>query len=325
MTFPRRHFLQLAAGAAALPALARGARAETYPARPVRLLVGFAAAGVADITSRLIAQFLSERLGRQFTVENRTGAGGNIATEAVVKAPPDGYTLLQVGVPVAVNPTLYGKLPFDFIRDIAPIASISRVANVVVVHPSNPATNFAAFIADAKARPGVITMGTGGNGSTPHMFGELFQMMAGVKLVPIAYRGGGPALIDLLGGHVDVIFDPVPESIGYIRGGKLRPLAVTSAGRWPVLPDVPPIGDFVPGYQATGWLGLGAPKGTPPEVIETLHGAVNAALADPTFRARLAELGAEPFVSTTAEFAQLITDETEKWGKVVRAAGLKVN
>jgi tripartite-type tricarboxylate transporter receptor subunit TctC len=325
MKLQRRRVLQGAASLAALPILSRRSRAETYPVRPVRLLVGFAAAGVADITSRLLAQFLSERLGESFIVENRTGAGGNIATEAVAKAPPDGYTLLQVGVPAAVNTTLYGNLPFEFLRDIAPVASISRVANVVVVHPSSKATDFATFMADAKARPGVITMGTGGNGSTPHMFGELFKLMAGVDLVAIAYRGGGPALIDLLGGHVDVIFDPVPESIGYIRADKLRPLAVTSSGPWPVLPDVPPIGTFVPGYEATGWLGLGAPQGTPPDVIEILHREVDAALADPTFKARLADLGAEPLPGAPAAFGQLIANETVKWGKVVRAAGLKVN
>jgi tripartite-type tricarboxylate transporter receptor subunit TctC len=318
----RRRFLQLAA-AAALPMRAGAARAETWPARPVRIVVGFAPAGVADITSRLIAQWLSVRLGSQFTVENRTGAGGNLAAEIVVKSPPDGYTLFQLGVPVAVNPTLYGNLNFDYLRDIVPVAPVDRVANVMIVHPSAPARTVADFIAQAKAQPGTLSVATGGNGSTPHMFAELFQMMAGVKLVTIAYRGGGPALIDMLGGQIDVMFDPLPESIGYIRAGKLRPLAMTSAARSPALPDVPTVGEFVPGYEATGWQGLGAPRGTPPEIIERLNRAVNEALADPSFTARLAELGAEPFAATPAAFGQFIVDETAKWSKVVRAAGIK--
>jgi tripartite-type tricarboxylate transporter receptor subunit TctC len=318
----RRHVLRLAAGASLLPLA--GARAETYPARAVRLLCGFAAAGVADITSRLIAQFLSERLGQQFAVENRTGAGGNIAAELAVKAPPDGYTLIALGVPAAVNPTLYGNLGFDYQRDLVPIATLSRVANVVVVHPSNPAKTLAEFIADAKARPGVITMATGGNGSTPHIFGELFKMMAGVNLVPIAYRGGGPALVDLLGAHVDVIFDPLPESIGYIRGGKLRPLAITSPTRSPALPDVPAIGEIVPGYAAVGWQAIAAPRGTPPEIVALLNKEVNAALADAAFKARLTELGAEPFPGTQEDFVKLLADETAKWSKVVKTAGLKI-
>ncbi|HUA56897.1 MAG TPA: tripartite tricarboxylate transporter substrate binding protein [Candidatus Sulfotelmatobacter sp.] len=322
MTLPRRQFLRLAASAGALSALSRRARAETYPARSVRLVVGFAAAGVADITSRLTAQFLSERLGRQFAVENRTGAGGNIAAEIVAKAAPDGYTLLTVGVPVAVNPTLYGHLDFDYVRDFTPVAPISRVANVVVVNPAFPAKTFPEFVAYAKANPGKVTMATGGNGSTPHMFGELFKMMAGVNLVPVPYRGGGPALIDLLAGQVQVIFDPLPESIGYIRAGKLRPLAMTSATRSPVLPDVPTVGEFVAGYEATGWQGIAAPHGTPPEIVDILNRAVTAALADATFKARLADMGAEPFPGTPAAFAQFIADETAKWSKVVRAAGL---
>jgi len=322
MTLPRRQFLRLAASAGALSALSGRARAETYPARSVRLVVGFAAAGVADITSRLTAQFLSERLGRQFAVENRTGAGGNIAAEIVAKAAPDGYTLLTVGVPVAVNPTLYGHLDFDYVRDFTPVAPISRVANVVVVNPAFPAKTFPEFVAYAKANPGKVTMATGGNGSTPHMFGELFKMMAGVNLVPVPYRGGGPALIDLLAGQVQVIFDPLPESIGYIRAGKLRPLAMTSATRSPVLPDVPTVGEFVAGYEATGWQGIAAPHGTPPEIVDILNRAVTAALADATFKARLADMGAEPFPGTPAAFAQFIADETAKWSKVVRAAGL---
>jgi tripartite-type tricarboxylate transporter receptor subunit TctC len=322
MTLRRRRFLQLAA-AAALPALARPARAEDWPAHPVRIVVGFAPAGVADITARLIAQWLSLRLGQQFSVENRTGAGGNLAAEAVVRAPPDGYTLLQLGVPVAVNPTLYGKLNFDYLRDIVPIAPIDRVANVMIVPPSAPARTVADFIAQAKAHPGSLSVGTGGNGSTPHIFAELFQMMADVKLVTVAYRGGGPALIDLLGGQIDVMFDPLPESIAYIRAGKLRPLAMTSAIRSPALPDVPTIGEVVPGYEATGWQGLGAPRGTPPEIVARLNREVAAALADPTFVARLTELGAEPFGASPEAFERFIADETAKWSKVVRTAGLK--
>jgi len=322
MRLRRRRFLQLAA-AAALPALARAARAEDWPAHPVRIVVGFAPAGVADITSRLIAQWLSLRLGQQFTVENRTGAGGNLAAEAVVRAPPDGYTLLQVGVPVAVNPTLYGKLNFDYLRDIVPVAPVDRVANVMIVPPSAPARTVADFIAQAKAQPGSLSVGTGGNGSTPHIFAELFQMMAGVKLVTVAYRGGGPALIDLLGGQIDVMFDPLPESIAYIRAGKLRPLAMTSATRSPALPDVPTVGEFVPGYAATGWQGLGAPRGTPPEIVARLNREVTAALTDATFVARLTELGAEPFAASPEEFGRFIADETAKWSKVVRSAGLK--
>jgi tripartite-type tricarboxylate transporter receptor subunit TctC len=322
-SLPRRHILRLAAGAGALTAVSGRARAEAYPARSVRLVVGFAAAGVADITSRLIAQFLSERLGRQFAVENRTGAAGNIAAELVAKAPPDGYTLLTVGVPIAVNPTLYGNLSFDYIRDFAPVASILRVANVVVVNPTFPAQTFPEFVAYAKAHPGTITMATGGNGSTPHIFGELFKLMTGVNLIPVPYRGGGPALIDLLAGQVQVMFDPLPESIGYIRAGKLRPLAMTSATRSPVLPDVPTVGDFVAGYEASGWVGIVAPRGTPPEIVDILNRTVNAALVDPTFKARLADLGAEPFAGTPDAFAHLIAAETEKWSKVVRTAGLK--
>jgi tripartite-type tricarboxylate transporter receptor subunit TctC len=322
MTLRRRRFLQLAA-AAALPALARPARAEDWPAHPVRIVVGFAPAGVADITARLIAQWLSLRLGQQFSVENRTGAGGNLAAEAVVRAPPDGYTLLQLGVPVAVNPTLYGKLNFDYLRDIVPIAPIDRVANVMIVPPSAPARTVADFIAQAKAHPGSLSVGTGGNGSTPHIFAELFQMMADVKLVTVAYRGGGPALIDLLGGQIDVMFDPLPESIAYIRAGKLRPLAMTSAIRSPALPDVPTIGEVVPGYEATGWQGLGAPRGTPPEIVARLNREITAALADPTFVARLTELGAEPFGASPEAFERFIADETAKWSKVVRTAGLK--
>jgi tripartite-type tricarboxylate transporter receptor subunit TctC len=321
--FTRRVFLRLAAGTAAVPAVFRVARAESYPSRPVRIVVGFAPAGVADITARLISQWLSERLGRQFVIENRTGAGGNIAMDAVVRAAPDGYTLVHLGAPAAINMTLYNNLNFNFIRDITPVASINRVANVMVVNPSVPARTVPEFIEYAKANPDKISMATGGNGSTPHIFGELFKMMAGVSLVHVPYRGGGPALIDLLGGQVQVMFDPLPESIGYIKAGKLRPLAITSATRSAVLPDVPTVGEFVPGYEATGWQGIGAPRNTPVEIIDKLNKEVNAALADPKFTARLTDIGAEPFASSPAEFAKFIADEIEKWGKVVRAAGIK--
>jgi tripartite-type tricarboxylate transporter receptor subunit TctC len=323
MTLPRRAFLHLATAVGALPAVTRVAGAQTYPTRPVHVIVGFAPAGVADITARLIGQWLSERLGRQFVIESKTGAGGNIAAEAVVKAAPDGHTLLLMGAPAAINTTLYGHLNFNYIRDIAPVASIDRVPNVMVVNPSFPAKSVPEFIAYAKANPGRISMATGGNGSTPHIFGELFKMMTGVNLVPIPYRGGGPALIDLLGGQVQVIFDPLPESIGYIRAGKLRPLAVTSATQSAALPGIPTVGEFVPGYEAPGWLGLGAPRDTPWQIIEILNREINAALADPTFKARLVDLGAEPIASSPAEFGKLIVDETEKWAKVVRAAGIK--
>jgi tripartite-type tricarboxylate transporter receptor subunit TctC len=323
MKLPRRKFLHLAAGAAVLPATSRITLAETYPGRPVHLIVGFAPAGATDISARLMGQALSERLGQQFIIENRPGAGSNIATEAVVRAPPDGYTLLLAGAPAAINATLYDNLNFNFIRDIAPVAGVMRSPNVMVVNPSLPAKTVPEFIAHAKANPGKINMGTAGNGTTLHIFGELFKMMAGVNLVPVVYRGGAPALIDLLAGQVQVIFDPLPEAIGYVKAGKLRALAVTSATRSAVLPDIPSVGEFVPGYEASAWFGVGAPKNTPAEIVYKLNSEINAGLADPKIKERLADLGGVPMPMTPAEFGKLIAEETEKWGKVIRTANIK--
>jgi tripartite-type tricarboxylate transporter receptor subunit TctC len=323
MKLPRRTFLHLAAGAAALPAVSRIARAQTYPARPIHLIVGFAPSGSADIIARLIAQWLSDRCGQPFVVDNRPGAATNIATELVARASPDGYTLLNITTLNAWNATLYQNLNFNFIRDIAPISSITRTGGVLVVHPSVPARSIPEFIAYAKANPGKINMGTGGPGSGPHLYGELFEMMTGVDMVPVHYHGTGPALPDLLSGRLQVIFDLVISSIEYIRAGKLRPLGVTTAARYDVLPDVPPIGDFVPGYEASGWQGIGAPVNTPVEIVDKLNKEINAALVDPTFKARLADLGAPVFASSPAEFSRLIAADTEKWGKVIRAANIK--
>jgi tripartite-type tricarboxylate transporter receptor subunit TctC len=323
MKLPRRRFLHLVAGAAALPPLSRLAWAQTYPTRPVRLLVGFSAGGPADIIARLIAQWLSERLGQQFVVENRVGAGSNIAAEAVVRSPADGYTLLHVTISNAVNATLYDKLAFDLNRDILPIASIMRSPGVLEVNPSFPAKTVPEFIVYAKANPGKIDVATAGPGSAPHLYAELFKIMAGVNLVQVHYRGSGPALPDLIGGQVQAMFDPIVSSIGHIRGGKLRPLAVTTATRLEVLPDIPTIGDFVPGFEASGWQGIGAPRNTPTEVIEKLNREVNAALANPKFKARLADLGAIVLSGSPAEFKKHIADEVEKWGKVIRAANIK--
>jgi tripartite-type tricarboxylate transporter receptor subunit TctC len=323
MHFSRRHLLQLAAGTAALPLVSSVARAQAYPARPVRIIAGFAAGGGVDITARLIGQWLSDRLGQQFVVENRPGAGGNIGTETVVNAPPDGYTLLLATVPNAVNATLYEKLNFNFIRDIAPISGIIRVPQVVLVHPSVPAKTIPELIAYAKANPGKINMASAGNGSAPHMAGELFNVMAGTKLVNVSYRSQGPALTDLIGGQVQVMFATTPGTADYISTGRLRALAVTTASRIEMLPDLPPIGDFVPGYQASQWYGLAAPKATPAEIVERLNREVNAALADAKMKTRLGDIGGEPLPGTSAEFAKLIADETEMWGKVVKSAGLK--
>jgi tripartite-type tricarboxylate transporter receptor subunit TctC len=323
MKLPRREFLRVSAAAIALPAVARPARAETYPSRPVHIIVGFAAGGPNDISARLIAQWLSERLGQQFIVENRPGAGGNVATELVVRAPADGYTLLLVGAPAAINATLYDNLNFNFIRDIAPVAGILRVPEVMVVNPGVPANTVAEFIAYAKANPGKINMASSGNGTVPHVAGELFKFMTGVDLVRVGYRGGGPALVDLMGGQVQVMFEPTLSTIGYIRAGKLRALAVTSATRSPALPDVPTVGEFVPGYAATAWFGIGAPRNTPGEIVDKLEGAINAGLGDAKIKERLADLGGEAMPMSTPEFSKLIVDETEKWGKVVRAAGIK--
>jgi tripartite-type tricarboxylate transporter receptor subunit TctC len=320
---PRREFLHLAAAAIALPAAARLAQAETYPSRPVHIIVGFAAGGPNDISARLIGQWLSERLGQQFVVENRPGAGGNVATEFVVRAAADGYTLLLVPAPAAINATLYDNLNFNFIRDIAPVAGILRVPEVMVVNPAVPANTVPEFIAYAKANPGKINMASAGNGTVPHVAGELFEFMTGVDLVRVGYRGGGPALVDLMGGQVQVMFEPTLSTIGYIRAGKLRALAVTSATRSPALPDVPTVGEFVPGYEATAWFGIGAPRNTPADIIAKLNGEINAGLADAKIKDRLADMGGEPMAMSTADFSKFIADETEKWGKLVRAAGIK--
>jgi tripartite-type tricarboxylate transporter receptor subunit TctC len=323
MNFPRRGFLHLAASVAAFPALSRIARAQTYPARPVHLIVGFAAGGPTDISARLMGQLLSERLGQQFVVENRPGASSNTGAEAVVRAPPDGYTLLLVGGSNAINATLYDNLKFNFIRDIAPVAGIMRQPGVVVVNPSFPAKTVPEFIAYAKTNPGKINMATGGKGSPPHVYGELFNAMAGVNLVQVPYRGGGPALIDLLGGQVDVMFESVLSSIAYIRAGKLRALAVTSATRSAALPDIPTVGEFVSGYEASSFYGVGAPKSTPTDIIDKLNREINAGLADPKIKERLADLGGVPTPMTPAEFGKVIIDDTEKWAKVIRAANIK--
>jgi tripartite-type tricarboxylate transporter receptor subunit TctC len=298
--------------------LPRVASALDYPTRPVHLLVGFAAGGPLDTSARLIGQWLSERLGQPFVIENRPGAGSNLATEIVARAPPDGYTLLEASAANAWNAALYDNLSFNFIRDIVLVAGVRRAAGVMEVNPSVPVRTVPEFIAYAKANPGKINMATGGAGSAPHLYGELFKIMAGVDLVTVNYRGSAPALPDLIAGQVQVMFDVVISSIGHIRAGKLRPLGVTTTARLEVLPDVPPISDFLPGYEASSWDGIGAPANTPPEIVGILNKQVNAALADPTFKARLADLGAEPFAGSPAEFGKFIVDYTEKWGKVDR-------
>jgi tripartite-type tricarboxylate transporter receptor subunit TctC len=318
----RRTFLRLPAGAIALSALPRVAGAEPYPTRPVRIIAAFAAGGGVDITARLIGQWLSERLGQSFVTENRPGAGGNIGTEAVVNAPADGYTLLLATVPNAVNATLYEKLNFNFIRDIAPVGGIIRVPQVILVHPSVPARTVPEFIAYAKANPGNVNMASAGPGSAPHMAGELFNFMTGISMVHVSYRGQGPALADLLGGRVQVMFATTPGTTDYVRIGTLRALAVTTASRAQVLPELPPVGDFVSGYEASQWYGIGAPKNTPAEIIDKLNKEINAALAEPRMKARLAEIGGESLAGSSAEFGKLIADETEKWAKVVKFAGL---
>jgi tripartite-type tricarboxylate transporter receptor subunit TctC len=322
MKLPRRKFLHLAAGTVALPAMLRAARAQTYPTRPVRLIVGFGAGSGSDITARLIGQWLSERLGQPFVIENRPGAGGNVGADAVAHAPADGYTLLLVVAAYALNATLYDKL--NFIRDIAPVASLVRTPQVMVVNPSVPAKAVPEFISYAKANPGKVSMATDGIGSVQHISGELFMTMTGVDLTPVHYRGDPAALNDLVGGQVQVMFDTLPASLGFIKAGKLRALGVTTATRLDVLPDVAPIGDFVPGYLAGGWLGVGAPKGTPAEVVDRLNSTINAGLADPALRARLvADLGSTILAGSPADFGKFIADETEKWGKVIRAANIK--
>jgi tripartite-type tricarboxylate transporter receptor subunit TctC len=323
MKLPRRKFLHLAAGAAALPAVPRVANAQAYPTRPVRLIVPAPAGGGYDLTARLISQVLSERLGAPFIVDNRPGGGGNIGTEAVVRASPDGYTLLLVAAANAINATLYDKLNFNFIRDIAPVATIAGAPNVMVVHPSVSARTVPEFIAHAKANAGKLNMASAGNGTTPHLAGELFKMLTGVDMVHVPYRGGGPALTDLLGGQVQVYFGPMPPSIEHIRSGKLRALGVTSARRSQALPDIPSVSDFVPGYEASQWYGIGVPKNTPSEIIDKLNKEINAGLADPKIKARLADLGGTVLPGTPADFGKLIADETEKWGKVIKSAGIK--
>jgi tripartite-type tricarboxylate transporter receptor subunit TctC len=325
MKLARRRFLQLAAGAAALPSALRIAWAQTWPARPVRIVVGFAAGGSLDILARLMGQWLSERLGQPFLIENRTGAGSNIATEAVVRAPADGHTLLMCGTVNAVNATLYDKLNFNFIRDIAPVAGLIRVPQVLDVNPSVPARTAGELIAYAKANPGKLNMGSGGIGTPQHIAGELFKMMTGVNMVHVPYRGGAPAVADLLAGQVQVMFDVMPESIEYIRAGRLRPLAVTTATRFSSLPEIPTLSEFVPGYETSYWYGVGAPKNTPAQIIDKLNKEINAALADPKIKARLADLGGTPIAGSPADFAKLIADDTEKWGKVVRAANLRAD
>jgi tripartite-type tricarboxylate transporter receptor subunit TctC len=323
MTFSRRGFLHLAANAVALSFAPHVARAQAYPSRPVRLVVGFTPGGAVDIIARLIGQALSERLGKPFVIENRPGAATNLASESVVRAPADGYTLLMANTAAAINATLYDKLNFNFIRDIAPVAGVMRGGYVVEVHPSFPAKTLAEFIAYAKANPGTINMGSAGSGASDHMAGELFKMMTGVTLVHVPYRGAAPALADLLGAQVQVMFGSLPASIEYIRSGKLRGLAVTTSTRSEALPDLPTVGDLVPGYEASGWYGVCAPSRTPVEIIDKLNQEIDAALADPKLKARLAELGGAALPGSPADFAKLIAEETEKWGKVVRAANIK--
>jgi tripartite-type tricarboxylate transporter receptor subunit TctC len=323
MKLVRRQFLKLAGAVAAAPAFSNHAVADEYPTRPVRIVAGFAAGGGVDITARLIGQWLSERLGQSFVIENRPGAGGNIGTEAVVNAAPDGTTLLLATVPNAVNATLYEKLNFNFIRDIAAVAGIIRVPMVMLLNPSVPAKTVPEFISYAKANPDKVNMASAGNGSAPHLAGELFKMMAGVNLVHVPYRGQGPALSDLLGGQVQVLFAATPGTTDYITTGKLRALAVTTAARAEVLADLPTIGTFIPGYEASQWYGIGAPKATPADIIEKLNREINAGIADPGMKARFAAIGGEPLPGSPAVFARLIAEETEKWGQVIRAAGIK--
>jgi tripartite-type tricarboxylate transporter receptor subunit TctC len=325
MKLPRRQLLRFAVGATVLPAASHIASAQTYPSRPVRLIVGFAAGGAADILARLMGQWLSERLGRQFLVENRTGAGTNIATEAVVNAPADGYSLLLVTSSNAINATLYEKLSFDFIREIVPVAGIMRVPNVMEVTPSVPAMTVPEFIAYAKANPGKINMASAGTGSTDHVTGELFKKMAGIDMVHVPYRGNAPALTDLLAGQVQVMFGGAASSIEYIRAGKLRGLAVTTATRSEALPNLPTVDTFLPGFEASTWLGIGAPRNTSAEIVDKLNNEINNALADPKMKARLAELAGAVLPGSPADFGKLIAEETEKWSKVIKFAGIRAD
>lgn len=325
MKFQRRDFLHLAASAATLPFVSKIAWAQTYPTRPVRLIAGFPAGGVVDLYARLIGQWLSERLGQPFIIENRPGAGGNIGTETFVRSPPDGYTLLQFTSSHSWNATLYDKLSFDIMRDIAPVGSIYHSPGILVVHPSLPVNSVPELLAYAKARPGKINMASGGLGSAQHVYGELFKMMAGVDMLHVPYRGGGPALIDLLAGQVALMFDTFATSIEHVRAGKLRALAVTSTTRSAVLPDTPTVGEFVPGYEAIGWQGIGAPRNTPVGIIDTLNRELNACLADPRLQARIADLGGTVFASSPAEFGAFVTEYTERWAKVIKFAGIKLD
>ena len=323
MKLPRRKFLHLAAGAAALPLAPHAARAQAYPARPVRIVVVVAAGGGNDIVARLIGQFLSEQLGQSFIIENRPGAGGNIGTEAVVRAPADGYTLLLVAGANTINATLYEKLSFNFISDIAPVAGIGSVPNLIVVHPSVPAKTVSELIAYAKANPGKLNMASGGIGTPQHVAGELFKMMTGSNIFHVPYRGAAPALTDLLGGQVQMMFATMPASIEYVRAGRLRPVAVTGNKPSEMLNGVPTVSETVPGFEASAWYGIGAPKNTPAEIVDRLNKEINAALADPKILARLSELGASPIVGSPADFGKLIADETEKWAKVIKFAGIR--
>jgi len=323
MKFPRRQFLHLAAGVAALPAMSRIARAQAYPSRLVRIIVGFPPGGSYDTLARLMGQWLSEHLGQSFVIENRPGGGSNIATEAAVRAPADGYTLLVVGPTQAMNVALYDKLSFDFIHDIAPVGGITRSSLVMVVHPSFPAKTVSEFIAFARANPGKINMASSGNGTSNHIAGELFKMMTGINMVHVPYRGGAPALTDLLGGQVQVLFATMASSIEFIKDGKLRALAVTTARRSEVLPNIPTVAETVPGYEASDWYGIVVPMKTPANIVDKLNKDINMAIADPKVAARLADLGGIAMSTTPGDFGKLIAEETEKWGKVIRAAGIK--
>ncbi len=325
MRFQRRQFLHLAAGAGALPAMSRLARAQTYPSRPVHWIVGFPPGGATDIIARLMSQWLSERLGQSFIIDNRPGAGSNIGTEAVARAPADGYTVLMMSAAQPINATLYEHLNYNFIRDIAPVASISREPNLMVVHPSVPAKTVPEFISYAKANPGKLTMASSGNGTIVHVSGELFKMMTGVSMVHVPYRGAGPAVVDLIAGQVQVMFATMPSSIEYVRSGKLRALAVTSAARSTALPDLPTVAEFVPGYEASAVYGMGAPKATPTGIVDTLNHAVNAILGDAKVQARLANLGGTALPVSPGEYAKILAETTEKWAKVIQAAHIKVD
>ena len=323
MKSPRRTFIHLAAGAAVLPAIVRTSWAQAYPSRPVRIVVGFPAGGATDIQGRLMGEWLTERLGQQFIVENKPGASGNIGTELVAKSPADGYTLLQVVTPHAINAALYSNLSFDFMRDIAPVICAARLAYVVVVNPSVPAKTLPEFIAYARANPGKINYGSAGQGTPQNIACELFKMMTGVNLVHVPYKGGAPAVADLISGHVQVIFAPISESIQQIKAGKLRPLAVTTAARLDVMPDVPSVSEFVPGYEASGFAGIGVPKNTPTEIVTLLNKELNAGLADSKIKTRIVELGGTVLGGTPAEFGAILSEATEKWAKVIKFAGIK--